>query len=47
VIVAEGKLAAKAGSGRFLPRTGGEPAAPTGVLAPEMDPKRNFGAKLY
>jgi dihydropyrimidinase len=47
IIVAGGKLSASAGSGRFLPRTGGEAAKPTGVLAPEMDPKRNFGAKLY
>jgi dihydropyrimidinase len=47
VIVESGKLEAPAGSGRFLPRTGGEAAKPTGVLAPEMDPKRNFGAKLY
>jgi dihydropyrimidinase len=47
VVVAEGRLSATAGSGRFLPRTGGEAAAPTGALAPEMDPKRNFGAKLY
>jgi dihydropyrimidinase len=47
LIVADGKLQATAGSGRFLPRTGGEAARPTGRLAPEMDPKRNFGAKLY
>lgn len=47
VIVESGKLDAPAGSGRFLPRTGGEAARPTGLLAPEMDPKRNFGAKLY
>jgi dihydropyrimidinase len=47
VIVAGGKLSAAAGSGRFLPRTGGEAALPTGVLAAEMDPRRNFGARLY
>lgn len=47
VIVDGGKLGASPGSGRFLPRTGGEAARPTGILAPEMDPKRNFGAKLY
>jgi dihydropyrimidinase len=46
-IVADGKLSTSAGSGRFLPRTGGEAAKPTGMLAPEMDPKRNFGARLY
>jgi dihydropyrimidinase len=47
VVVMDGKLAAVAGSGRFLPRTGGEAAAPSGYLAPEMDPTRNFGARLY
>jgi dihydropyrimidinase len=47
VIVADGKLSASAGSGRFLPRTGGKAAMPTGKLAPEMDPRRNFGADLY
>jgi dihydropyrimidinase len=46
VIVADRKLAATVGSGRFLPRTGGEAARPTGVLAPEMDPRRNFGARV-
>jgi dihydropyrimidinase len=46
-VVAGGKLAAQAGSGRFLPRTGGEAARPTGRLAAEMDPARNFGADLY
>lgn len=46
VVVADGVLAARPGSGRFLPRTGGEAARPTGRLAPEMDPARNFGARL-
>lgn len=47
VIVDAGKLAAKAGSGQFLPRAAGPAAEPTGRLSPEFDPKRNFGAKLY
>lgn len=45
-IIDKGKLTGKAGSGRFLPRTGGDGARPTGRLAPEMDPKLNFGADL-
>jgi len=47
VIADGGALKASAGSGRFLPREAGEPARPTGRLAPEFDPARNFGAKLY
>jgi dihydropyrimidinase len=47
VIVADGKREAAAGSGRFLPRTGGKAAEPSGRFAPEMDPRRNFGADLY
>jgi dihydropyrimidinase len=47
VVVADGKLQATPGSGRFLTRTGGKLAKPTGRLAPEMDPRRNFGADLY
>ena len=46
-IVWEGKLAAKPGSGAFLPRTGGAAAAPLGRPTAEMDPARNFGARLY
>ncbi len=46
VIVEKGELRARPGSGRFLPRTGGEAAKPTGRLAPELDPSRNFGAVL-
>ncbi len=46
VIVEKGELRAMPGSGRFLPRTGGEAAKPTGRLAPELDPGRNFGAVL-
>ncbi len=47
VIVEKGELRAAPGSGRFLPRTGGEAAKPTGRLAPELDPARNFGAVLF
>jgi dihydropyrimidinase len=46
VIVEEGELKAQAGSGRFLPRAGGPAAAPAGRTAPELDPARNFGARL-
>jgi dihydropyrimidinase len=47
VIVADGKLTAKPGQGRFLARQAGEAARPTGRMAPEFDPARNFGAKLF
>ena len=46
-IVEKGKLCARAGSGRFLPRAGGPCAAPSGRIAPELDPERAFGADLY
>ncbi|WP_315832721.1 dihydropyrimidinase [Bradyrhizobium prioriisuperbiae] len=46
VIVADGKRSVDAGSGRFLPRTGGEAAKPTGRLVADMDPEQNFGARL-
>jgi len=46
VIVENGKLSATPGSGRFLARSGGEAAKPTGRLVADMDPERNFGAKL-
>ncbi|ORE95482.1 dihydropyrimidinase [Stappia sp. 22II-S9-Z10] len=46
VIVDDGKLTGTAGTGQFLPRTGGKAAAPTGKIAPEFDPALNFGAKL-
>jgi dihydropyrimidinase len=47
VIVENGVLDAKPGSGRFLPRDAGKSAEPTGRLSDEFDPARNFGAKLY
>ena len=46
VVVADGKRMADAGSGRFLARTGGEAAKPTERLVADMDPERNFGARL-
>jgi dihydropyrimidinase len=46
VIVSDGKLSAKPGSGAWLPRAGGAAAAPLGRLTADMDPARNFGAKL-
>jgi len=46
VIVEDGTLKAKPGEGRFLARQAGEAAVGTGRIAPELDPARNFGAKL-
>jgi dihydropyrimidinase len=46
VVVADGKRMADPGSGRFLARSGGEAARPTGRLVADMDPERNFGARL-
>ena len=46
VIVDGGTLKSVPGSGRFLPRSGGEAARPTGRLSAEFDPARNFGARL-
>ena len=46
VVAENGKVTAKPGSGKFLARTGGAAAAPTGRMVEEFDPARNFGAKL-
>jgi dihydropyrimidinase len=46
VVVADGRRMAEPGSGRFLARSGGEAARPAGRLVADMDPERNFGAKL-
>jgi dihydropyrimidinase len=45
-IVADGTLLAAPGSGRWLARTGGGAATPTGRLVPDVDPRHNFGATL-
>ncbi len=45
-VIDDGALAVKPGFGRYLPRSGGEPARPTGQLVREVDPHRNFGATL-
>jgi dihydropyrimidinase len=46
VIVADGKRLAEPGSGRFLARSGGDAAKPSGRLVADMDPEQNFGATL-
>ena len=47
VIVRAGRLEAQPGSGAFLPRSGGEAARPLQRVTADMDPARNFGARLY
>jgi dihydropyrimidinase len=44
--VVDGELKGVPGMGRWLGRTGGWAATPTGHLAPEMDPATNFGASI-
>ena len=46
VVIADGRRLTEPGSGRFLARTGGVAARPTGRLVADMDPERNFGARL-
>jgi dihydropyrimidinase len=46
VIVADGKRSVEAGTGRFLARSGGEAARPTGRLVADVNPEQNFGATL-
>jgi dihydropyrimidinase len=46
VIVDAGAVLAERGRGRFLPRAAGAAAQPAGLLVPEIDPARNFGARL-
>jgi dihydropyrimidinase len=45
VIVHDGQMRAKPGSGLWLPRAGGEAAQPRNRLTADMDPARNFGAR--
>ncbi|HEY8380768.1 MAG TPA: dihydropyrimidinase [Microvirga sp.] len=46
VIIEDGVLRASAGSGRLILRKAGPATKPTGQLAAELDPDRNFGAAL-
>ena len=46
VAVEDGIVKATPGSGRFLPRGGGEAARPTGRMTLDMDPERIYGAQL-
>ena len=46
VIIRNGRLEARAGSGVHLPRTGGAAAVPLEHTTADMDPERNFGARL-
>jgi dihydropyrimidinase len=46
VIVDAGELLASRGRGQLLTRAAGPAAEPAGMLAPEVDPARNFGANL-
>ena len=39
-------IVAKAGSGRFLPRSAGAAGKPLGLTAPEFNPRSNFHADL-
>jgi dihydropyrimidinase len=46
VVVADGTLRARPGSGRLLLRERSASVEPTGTLGPELDPATNFGAEL-
>ena len=45
-VVADGELLAERGSGAFLRCALPESARPRGMPSPELDPTRNFGARL-
>jgi len=47
VLVERGILHAKPGQGRLMLREAGPATQPTGGLAPDFDPMRNFGADLF
>ena len=47
VIVRDGKLAGEARFGRLPAARGRRGGAAAAAFAPDMDPARNFGAKLY
>ncbi|MDH3413693.1 MAG: dihydropyrimidinase [Gammaproteobacteria bacterium] len=46
IVVEDGELKVGRGSGDFLPCALSEAARSSGVLSPELDPEKNFGAKL-
>jgi dihydropyrimidinase len=46
VLVDGDTFTSKPGEGRLMLREGGRAATPSGKLAAEMDPAKNFGAKL-
>lgn len=46
VVVDNGELKVERGSGDFLPCALSEAAKPSGALPPELDPEKNFGAKI-
>jgi dihydropyrimidinase len=46
VLVDGDRFTSKPGEGRLMLREGGKAATPSGRLAAEMDPAKNFGAKL-
>ncbi|MCZ8374445.1 MAG: dihydropyrimidinase [Beijerinckiaceae bacterium] len=46
VLIEQGTLHAKPGQGRLMLRPAGPATQPSGRLAPEFDPARNFGADL-
>jgi dihydropyrimidinase len=46
IVIDDGTLRAAPGSGRFLARTAGAAAVPTGRRGEEFDPAHNFGARL-
>jgi dihydropyrimidinase len=47
VLIENGTMHAKPGQGRLMLREAGPATQPTGRLAPEFDPARNFGADLF
>ncbi len=46
IAVEDGEIHVEKGSGNFLPRAKSRAAEPLGRLAPELDPARNFGARI-
>ncbi|MBV9462318.1 MAG: dihydropyrimidinase [Bradyrhizobium sp.] len=46
IVISDGKRIVEPGTGRFLARSGGEAARPTGRLVADVDPEQNFGASL-